>query len=200
MRATTGPHRASCRVSPRPPWCLRLLPVPVSRFHPTGPVGIALSTGFAAGLCSGDRFLTEEDLLRSGVPATTAWDAAAAGALDSARTGDGFRVYIRNRTVPRYPDDVLQVAVPGAAATDWLAHPDTFTTIDAHLSTVLGRRPVWFAPRVGELYAGTRVDDDLLAWVETRFRGAGLDAICPDPVRWVGGFPVADTAPGPVDR
>ncbi|MBI9000822.1 hypothetical protein M0E87_04435 [Corynebacterium sp. CCM 9185] len=194
MRTTTFPDGSGVHVSTNlaHPLNLRLLPFPVSRFPPTGHVGIALSAGFAAGICAGDRLLTEGDLLRSGIPVRTAWDRAAAGALEAARTSDGVRVYVRTRPVPGYPGSILQVAVPGRPTTDWLAHPETFTTIDRHLTTVFGKNPVWFAPRVGELYATTGDHAALQAWATRRFHDSGLDAICPEPIHCTDGFPVVE--------
>lgn len=112
-----------------------------------------------------------------------AWDEAADNLLRLARTAEGLRVWLRPVT-----DSWFEVAVDGAAASSWLAHPKTFTVLNNHLGEIL-RAPVYY--RVPGVQAHT------LFVTATRTHLAALDT--PEEsfdVVYSAGFPVPA---GPTD-
>ncbi len=75
-----------------------------------------------------------------------AWELAAANLVARARTPAGIRVHTRPAAAllgPGAPG--LQVALPGAPAASWLAHPHPFTVLDEHLADLTGGPVAWLA-------------------------------------------------------
>lgn len=104
---------------------------------------ITLSRELDAVLTRGSHLQTPADLGRAGLSVQAAWDESAANLMALATVGQCVRFWLRPA-----PDSGtgarsgwFEVAVGGAAAPRWLAHPRPFTLLDAHLTRQLGARP-----------------------------------------------------------
>lgn len=83
-----------------------------------------------------------------------AWDRAADNLLWAAQTDEGTRILTRPAARLLGADAPgLQLAVPGAPVTAWLAHPHTFTVLDRHLFRLLHEPVFYLAPTPGILLA-----------------------------------------------
>lgn len=98
----------------------------------------------------GGSLLTHDELGGRGLSTRRAWDAAAHNLIALAQTQEGTRFWLRPAEEilgPGCPAGV-QIDTDGAAATAWLAHPETFTLLDRHLRAVLGAQSFrYLAPR-----------------------------------------------------
>lgn len=138
---------------------------------------ISLSRDLCATFVCGDRDVSYRGLGELDLSARQAWELAARNLIARARTPEGIRVLTRRRA------EGLQVAMPGAPADSWLAHPHTFTILNGHLTELLGGPVVWWWPAAGKLVAVRRADVEKL--------GAGAGTL----VEWRHGFPVAASRP-----
>ncbi|RSZ62111.1 hypothetical protein EAH68_10375 [Corynebacterium hylobatis] len=134
---------------------------------------IALSRELCATFVCGNSDVSYRGLGELDLSARQAWELAARNLITRARTPEGIRVLSRPHA------DGLQVAMPGAPAESWLAHPHTFTILDRHLAELLGGPVAWWWPAAGRLVAVPRADVDKQA--------PGEGAL----VEWRHGFPAA---------
>ncbi|MDO5513192.1 hypothetical protein [Corynebacterium sp.] len=110
-----------------------------------------------------------------------AWDRAAANLIARARTPEGIRVRTRPAShLLGTGVTGLQVSLPGAPATAWLAHPQTFTVLDTHLATLLGEPVAWLA-----------LTENTLVAVGEDHRVDLREAWVPEPLVLRHGFPAA---------
>lgn len=113
------------------------------------PVSINLSRTLAMGLVAGSSTLSHRALAELRLGTRQAWDLAADNLVVSARSPLGTRFYLRQAidtgliSVPA----AIQVKVPGAPVTAWLAHPRTFTILNRHLEDRLGSDLTYLAPQ-----------------------------------------------------
>ena len=122
------------------------------------PASISLSRSLTLGLVAGDTTLSYRGLAELGLGIRQAWDLAADNLVRAARRPEGTRFYLRDAVhtglidaPPTTPDGgagmtAVQVKVPGAPVTSWLAHPRTFTILHRHLQSRLGRDLIYLAP------------------------------------------------------
>lgn len=112
------------------------------------PVSINLSRSLAMGLVAGSSTLSHRALAELRLGTRAAWDLAADNLVVAARSPLGTRFYLRQAmetgliSVPA----AIQVKVPGAPVTSWLAHPRTFTILNRHLEDRLGPELTYLAP------------------------------------------------------
>lgn len=128
-------------------------------------VSVALSRSLCATLTCDGVDVSYRGLGELDLSAHRAWDIAAHNLVRLAQTPDGIRVLTR----PSTPEErALEVAMPGAPARSWLAHPHPFTILDDHLSHLLGEQVAWWLPDTGSLVAVPRGDvgkrDNLVEW------------------------------------
>jgi hypothetical protein len=138
---------------------------------------ISLSRELCTAFVCGDRDVSYRGLGELDLSARQAWQLAADNLLARAQTPEGIRVLTRAHA------DGLQVAMPGAPASSWLAHPHTFTILDGHLTELLGEPVAWWLPAAGTVVA---------------VRRAGVDKQEPREgalVEWRHGFPAAVSCP-----
>lgn len=121
-----------------------------------------------------------------------AWDRAAANLIASAQTAEGIQVRTRPAEILLGPGvKGLQVALPGAPVSAWLAHPRTFAVLDEHLATLLGEPVAWLVLTESTLVAVGRGDVDKQGWDLS-------GALAPVPLVRRHGFPAAVSSPTPV--
>ena len=133
---------------------------------------VPLSPELAAVITADAHELSVTDLGLAGLSERAAWERASANLMSLAGSSEGLRFYTRRR------GEALEIAVDGAEASAWLAHPRTFTVLDRHLGELLDTDSPVFA----------LLDDGrLLAAPDT----ASADAACPGAllVAWRRGFP-----------
>lgn len=139
-------HRPSCPL-PTVQWPTGVL-VPQLRstgkpLTPAAAASVALSRQHDAVLSLDGRLQTPADLGRAGLSIRAAWDQSAANLLRLARAQPGMRFWLR--ALPAAPGEHpwSELAVDGAAATSWLAHPRTFTVLNEYLTARFGSTPVY---------------------------------------------------------
>lgn len=133
---------------------------------------VPLTRDFCALIVAGARPLTCTSLGMSGVSELIAWNAAAQNLLALSSCPDGLRFFTRRR------GPGLEVAVDGAPASAWLAHPRTFTVLRRHLAGLLGHpSPVFALGEQGSIVAYPSTKTASSAAPETRVIG------------WQRGFP-----------
>lgn len=115
---------------------------------------ISLSRDLCATFVCGDVDVSYRGLSELDLSAQQAWELSAQNLIARAQTPEGIRVLTRPYA------DGLQVAMPGAPGTSWLAHPHTFTILDEHLSSLLHRPVAWWTPSPGKLVAVPRESTD----------------------------------------
>lgn len=108
---------------------------------------ISLSRELCATFVCGGADVSYRGLGELDLSAHRAWELAAGNLVARAQTPEGIRVLTRPCS------GGLQVAMPGAPATSWLAHPHTLTILDEHLAHLLGGPVVWWAPSAERLVA-----------------------------------------------
>ncbi|MFC6145470.1 hypothetical protein [Corynebacterium nasicanis] len=119
-----------------------------------------------------------------------AWDLAAANLMARAQTPEGIRVRTRPAQILLGPGaEGLQVALPGAPASAWLAHPRPFAVLDEHLRGLLGESVAWWALASGTVVAVPE------GGVEKQAPGAALVST---PLVRRHGFPAAVSSRTPV--
>lgn len=138
---------------------------------------ISLSHDLCATFVCDDVDVSYRGLGELDLSAHRAWDLAARNLVDLAQTGEGIRVLTRPSS------GGLQVAMPGAPATSWLAHPHTMTILDGHLTRLVGGPVVWWVASTDKLVALPREGD---------FPDAGTL------VEWRHGFPAPVSGRTPV--
>ncbi|AIT61428.1 hypothetical protein [Corynebacterium doosanense] len=137
-------HRPSCP-QPTAQWPTGVL-VPQLRSTdgaPSPAAAIALSRRHDAVLSLNGRIQTPADLGRAGLSIRAAWDQSATNLLLLARAQPGMRFWLR--ALPAAPGQRPwnELAVDGAAATSWLAHPRTFTVLNEYLTTRFAATPIY---------------------------------------------------------
>ncbi|MDO5668865.1 MAG: hypothetical protein Q4G50_02555 [Corynebacterium sp.] len=138
---------------------------------------ISLSRDLSATFTCGGADISYRGLSELHLSAHGAWELSASNLIERARTPEGINV----RTRPAHHllgagAAGLQVALPGAPATSWLAHPRTFRILDDHLAELLGGPVVWrYLPADGLVAVGK----------------GGVDKHPPEAVYQRHGFPVA---------
>ncbi|WP_052735902.1 hypothetical protein [Corynebacterium kutscheri] len=150
---------------------------------------IGLSEQLDAAIVCDSTPLSNSDVARLGYLPRTLWDQAAQTMLRRAYIPGGIAVDIRDSFyLTRLATPGLQVAVPGAPISAWLAHPQTFHLLYQHLHSLLGSAPKFFLPRENILIA-LRVEDNatsLIHWGHNEYR----NLLCPELVYYSCGFPV----------
>lgn len=147
---------------------------------------ITLSRDLCATFVCGDVDVSYRGLGELDLSAHRAWELAAHNLVARAQTPRGVRVHTRPATAVLGPGAPgLQVALPGAPATSWLAHPHPFAILDAHLATRLAGPVAWLTLPGTELVA-VREED--------------VGKLSPDlsPLARRHGFPVAVSSSTPV--
>ncbi|QGU04970.1 hypothetical protein [Corynebacterium comes] len=142
---------------------------------------ISLSHELCAAFVCGDVDVSYRGLGELDLSAHRAWELAARNLIARAQTPEGIRVLTRPYS------GGLQVAMPGAPATSWLAHPHTLTILDGHLAHLLGEPVAWWISSSEKLVAVPR------AGVEKQ--GFGDEGTL---VEWRHGFPAPVSRPTPV--
>lgn len=143
-------------------------------------VSISLSRDLCATFTCGGADLSYRGLSELHLSAHGAWERAADNLIERAQTPGG--VHVRTRPASHLlgaGTPGLQVALPGAPAPAWLAHPRTFTLLDSHLADLLGGPVVWWMLPGEELVA---------------VRDGDVDKHPPEAVRQRHGFPAAVSA------
>lgn len=173
------------------------------------PASISLSRSLTMGLVTGDTTLSYRGLAELGLGIRQAWDLAADNLVRAARSPEGTCFYLRDAVhtglldaPPTTSDHVagvpaIQVKVPGAPVTSWLAHPRTFTILHRHLQNRLGPDPIYLAPLPDLLIAFATSDPadtgSEMTGVLTRrlpeARIPGEHYICATPLAYRLGFP-----------
>lgn len=147
------------------------------------------------GLSADARILSYRGLAELGLSTRLAWDIAADNLITSARRPAGTRFYLRTaRIITGLDTTALQVRVPGAPVTAWLAHPRTFTILHRHLEQQLGATPVYLAPLEDLLIAfpaDPPAPASLRNWAQTTMdaRENSGERICAAPLTYQHGFP-----------
>lgn len=140
---------------------------------------ISLSHELCATFVCGDVDVSYRGLGELDLSAHRAWELAARNLITRAQTPEGIRVLTRPAA------GGLQVAMPGAPASSWLAHPHTLAVLDGHLSRLLGGPVVWWLPPEGDLVALPRAGVQALPDTGTlleRRRGFPAPVSKPTPV------------------
>lgn len=137
--------------------------------------------------------LSQRGLDELGLTAHAAWTLAAANLQKRALTPNGLRFWTRPAThsLPGCPG--VEVRVLGAPISAWLAHPQTFSTLDSHLRRVLRcDRLMYLVPysaRVLVLRAPTAESARLWAHRSTQLCPAHSPLISAHPLVLSNGFP-----------
>ena len=121
-----------------------------------------------------------------------AWELAATNLVERAQPPVGVRVHTRPAAAllgPGAPG--LQVALPGAPAASWLAHPHPFAVLDEHLAALAGGPVAWLALTERTVVAVPRED------VGRQVVDQG-GALSPVPLERRHGFPAAVSPRTPV--
>ncbi len=179
---------------------------------------INLSYTLTMGLTSGGRTLSHRAVAELGLSTRQAWDLAADNLVVAARSPQGTRFYLRDAhqiTQIRNADrSAVQVKVPGAPITAWLAHPRTFTILNNHLEELLGPNLIYLAPLSDLLLvlpASSKKRTQLEAWATTAFAGetpwelsgkgcVGGEQILSSPLIYRLGFPSMVSSPPPAGQ
>lgn len=140
---------ASLTDLPSPAPCRGVLLPQLRRAEPGGDrpapgavASVALSRRHDAILVIDGVAQTPADLGRAGLSIRTAWDLSAANLLGLARDDGGMRFWLRPLgDVPGAP--WFELAVDGAPATSWLAHPRTFTVLNDYLAARFASTPTY---------------------------------------------------------
>ena len=184
------------------------------------PASISLSRSLTMGLVAGDATLSYRGLDELGLGIRQAWDLAADNLVMAARCPEGTCFYLRDAVhtglidAPPPTNDggtgvaAVQVKVPGAPVTSWLAHPRTFTILHLHLQTRLGPDLVYLAPLPDLLIACAALDPgdtgqevaELVTGRLPEVRLPGEDYICATPLIYRLGFPAVVGGDGAEDR
>lgn len=110
------------------------------------PAMLNLSHDLCMGLHSGKVTLSYRALAEVGLTTRQAWDQSATNLLKCATTPEGIRFDLRDaETTTTIASSALEIRVPGAPITAWLAHPQTFTVLNRHLELRLGPAPLYLA-------------------------------------------------------
>lgn len=108
---------------------------------------INLSVSLQMGLSAGARTLSFRGLAELGLGTRLAWDISADNLIAAAAHPAGTRFYLRDaEATTAITASALQIRVPGAPVTAWLAHPRTFTILHRHVEKQLGAEVTYFAP------------------------------------------------------
>lgn len=151
---------------------------------------VTLSRELGAGLSCAGTLLSHRGLGELDLSAHRGWDLAADNLLRAAQTTEGTRFLTRPAaTVLGEGAPGLQIATPGAHATDWLAHPHTFTVLDDHLTHLSGAPVTYLAPTPGLLLA-LPATPELPHWARRAVAVVGSrPVLCRRPLVWRHGFP-----------
>ncbi len=181
------------------------------------PASISLSRSLTMGLVAGDTTLSYRGLAELGLGIRQGWDLAADNLVRAARCPEGTCFYLRDAVhtglidAPPTTSDggagvtAVQVKVPGAPVTSWLAHPRTFTILHRHLQTRLGPELIYLAPLPDLLIACATPDPTgtgqevagLLTGGLAEARIPGEHYICATPLVYRLGFPAVVGGGGP---
>lgn len=146
---------------------------------------ISLSRELCTTFVCGDVDVSYRGLGELDLSAHQAWELAARNLIARAQTPQGIRVLTRPYA------GGLQVAMPGAPASSWLAHPRTFTILDEHLRNLIGEPVVWWAASPQKLVAVRRAaveqqgfasEDTLAEWRHGFPAAVSFPASYPAPV------------------
>ncbi len=139
------------------------------------------------------RHLSQRGLDELGLSVHAAWTVAAANLQKRALTPKGLRFWTRPavHSLPGCPG--VEVRVLGSPISAWLAHPQTFSTLDGHLRRVLRcDRLTYLVPysaRVFVLRAPTAEAARLWAHTSAQVRPAHSPLISAHPLVLSNGFP-----------
>ncbi|WP_231910995.1 hypothetical protein [Corynebacterium suranareeae] len=157
------------------------------------PAVLNLSHDLCMGLHSGRATLSYRALAEIGLSTRQAWDQAARNLIKCATTPEGIRFDLRDAGVTtNISSPGLQVRVPGAPITAWLAHPQTFTLLNSHLELRLGSNPLYIAPSTNTLIAipsGHPVLPDIQRWARSLLEESGVEGIVDKLLVYRHGFP-----------
>lgn len=128
------------------------------------PAKLNLSHSLYMGLSSGKATLSYRALAEVGLSIRQAWDQGATNLIQSATTLEGVRIDLRTADfltgikLPKNRSKTLQgtaleIRIPGAPVTSWLAHPRTFTLLNNHMELRLGSHPRYLVPTANTLIA-----------------------------------------------
>lgn len=129
---------------------------------------ISLSPGLVSVFdLPGRRGLSHPEIGRMGMTPQSAWNAAAAGLVASARTKTGVEFFARPAYVALGPDAPrgYEVRGRGATAAAWLAHPRAFSTLRTHFTSVIepAGELVYFTRDCHELFVFDVGEDEVAA-------------------------------------
>ena len=118
------------------------------------PATLNLSQELYMGLSHGNATISYRALAELELTTRQAWDQAAHNLIGRASTPEGIRFDIRSaQATTRISAPALEVRVPGAPITAWLAHPRTFHILNQHLELRLGENIFYLAPTTNTLIA-----------------------------------------------
>lgn len=102
-----------------------------------------------------------------GMTPQSAWNAAAAGLVASARTAKGVEFYARPAYVTLGPEAPrgYEVRGKGATAAAWLSHPRAFSTLRTHFTSVIepAGELVYFTRDCRELFVFDATEEQVAA-------------------------------------
>jgi len=129
---------------------------------------ISLSPGLVSLLdLPGKRGLSHQEVGSMGMTPQSAWNAAGAGLVASARTRTAVEFYARPAYVALGPDAPrgYEVRRKGASAAAWLAHPRAFSTLRTHFTAVMepAGELVYFTRDCRELFVFDAAEEEVAA-------------------------------------
>lgn len=129
---------------------------------------ISLSPGLVCVLdIPGRRELTHQEIGAMGMTPQSAWNAAAAGLVASARKEKGVEFLARPAYVTLGPDAPRGYEVRGKGTTTaaWLAHPRAFSTLRTHFTSVIEPvgELVYFTRDCRELFVFDAAEEEVAA-------------------------------------
>lgn len=156
---------------------------------------INLSHTLKMGLSADGATLSYRGLAELGLSTRQAWDLSADNLVVAARRPQGTRFYLRDAVQTTLIDaPSIQIRVPGAPVTAWLAHPRTFTILNKHLEQRLGPNITYWAP-LSDLLIAVSSDGqacpELSAWASQMVSGSpgGGEKITGAALSYNHGFP-----------
>ncbi|QDQ21307.1 hypothetical protein [Corynebacterium glutamicum] len=157
------------------------------------PAMLNLSHDLCMGLHSGKVTLSYRALAEVGLTTRQAWDQSATNLLKCATTPEGIRFDLRDaETTTTIASSALEIRVPGAPITAWLAHPQTFTVLNRHLELRLGPAPLYLAPNSHTLIAIPAGDPQIFEferWARSLLEVGGVEGIVDKLLVYRHGFP-----------
>lgn len=152
---------------------------------------ISLSRELCASFHCDGRDVSYRGLGELDLSAQQAWDTAAHNLINRAYSAEGIQFRTRAASlILSTGAPGIQVATQRSNATDWLAHPRTFTILDNHLSQLLGEELTYLLPTSAILLALPSRDCDNDEWVR---QAASLappgQELLTAPIKWGHGFP-----------